>query len=139
MAALYASLATLLVAVVSGLVTLLVARRSKSGRIDTSEAAKLWDEGTAMRLELRSEVATLRAQLSEATTSIAELNIELRKARTDAARARKEAIESRRESQELIEQIKQLKGAVEDNSKRHQEEKDERDRLAAEAKGDTDE
>lgn len=44
------------------LVIWLVARRSKSGRIDTSEAATLWAESQAIRGELRAEVAELRKE-----------------------------------------------------------------------------
>lgn len=90
MSQLYAALGLVLVAIVSGVVTLLVARRSKSGKIDTSEAAKLWDEGTSMRLELRSEVASLRTQLAEAVEVVTELNKEIRESRAETEAARSE-------------------------------------------------
>lgn len=87
---LYGALGVVLVAIVSGVVSLLIARRSKSGKIDTSEAAKLWDEGTSMRLELRSEVASLRVQLADAVEAITALNAEIRQARAEAEAARGE-------------------------------------------------
>lgn len=48
---------------VTGGVTWLIARRSKSGDIETSEASSLWDESKEMRKELREEANTLRAEL----------------------------------------------------------------------------
>jgi ATP/maltotriose-dependent transcriptional regulator MalT len=53
-----------LLSVVTGVVAYLVARRQRSGRINTSEATQLWQESTALRAELRSEVTALRAQLA---------------------------------------------------------------------------
>lgn len=51
---------------VGGIITAAItqwgARRTTSGRVDTTEAAKLWDESNLMRQELRNEVVALRAQ-----------------------------------------------------------------------------
>lgn len=44
-------------------VTYLVARRTTSGKINTSEAKDLWDEATKMRVELRSQVESLQADI----------------------------------------------------------------------------
>jgi chromosome segregation ATPase len=49
-------------AIVSAIVAIYVAKRQHSGRIETTEAEKLWDEGAAMRKELRDEVLFVRAE-----------------------------------------------------------------------------
>lgn len=41
----------------------LINRRQNSGKIDTSEAAKLWEESTGMRHELRDQVAALQDEI----------------------------------------------------------------------------
>lgn len=41
----------------------LVARRKASGRIETTEAATLWEESQAMRKELREEAVVLRQEV----------------------------------------------------------------------------
>lgn len=67
-----------------GLVTLLVAKQKTSGRIGTSEAETLWDEGKAMRLELRSEVVSLRADVDRLQAEAAALHVEMRGLRDEA-------------------------------------------------------
>lgn len=42
----------------------LIARRTTSGKINTSEAKDLWDEATKMRLELRHQVESLQAEIA---------------------------------------------------------------------------
>lgn len=114
MTPLYVAIAGLLAAMVGSLVTWLISRRTKSGKIDTSEAATLWDEGTKMRLELRKEVTSLKSQLSEAITAVTELNQEIKAARLEAERAREETRQSRAETRELLHQIEILhEGQVE--------------------------
>lgn len=61
------------------LVTYLVAARRFSGRIESSEAADLWEESRSIRdwsqahiKELREEIDTLRANHSECETHLAE-------------------------------------------------------------------
>lgn len=41
----------------------IVARRTHSGQIKDSEAAKLWDESTKMRHELREQVEALQGEI----------------------------------------------------------------------------
>lgn len=45
-------------------------RRTKSGKIDTTEAGTLWLQAEAMRKELRDEVVDLKEQLREARSEI---------------------------------------------------------------------
>lgn len=104
----YGAAAVVLVAVISGAVTWAVARRTNSGKIDTSEAAKLWDEGTNMRLELRAEVLSLKSQLSEAITAVTELNREIKASRAETERAREETRQSREETRQLMAQIAEV-------------------------------
>ena len=46
-----------------GLFAYLSTKRTTSGRIDTTEAAKLWDESNLMRKELRDEVVAMREKV----------------------------------------------------------------------------
>ena len=106
------SLAVVLVAVVSGFVTWMIARRTKSGHIDTSEAATLWTEGTMMRKELRDQVTLLRKQLAEAITAISDLNDEIRRSRNETLAAREETRLSREETRQLMVQINAVHGEI---------------------------
>lgn len=63
-------------AVITGLVSYLIVRRTNSGNIDTSDAAVLWAESQAMRKELRDEVVSLR-------TEVTSLKRDLQKAEKD--------------------------------------------------------
>lgn len=54
----------LVVALIAASGTYLVARRTRSGDIGTSDASDLWAESQAIRKELREEVISLREQLS---------------------------------------------------------------------------
>jgi biopolymer transport protein ExbB/TolQ len=112
MTALYGALAVIVVSLISGYVTWLVARRTTSGKIDTSEAAKLWDEGTAMRLELRDEVAALKTQLHEAVVAVTGLNREIQASRAETEASREETRLSRAETRRLMSQIEELHGEV---------------------------
>jgi len=55
----------------------LIARRAKSGRIDTSEAATLWAESQAIRTELREELAELRRENENLRRENADLKMEV--------------------------------------------------------------
>lgn len=57
--------ALVLAALVAPLVTYLVAKRQRSGKIVTTEAAQLWNESTAMRRELRETVGRLEERVRE--------------------------------------------------------------------------
>jgi predicted RNase H-like nuclease (RuvC/YqgF family) len=67
--------------IVVGLFAYLSTRRTTSGRIDTTEAAKLWDESNLMRQELRNEVVASReliAALGGKVDLLTQQNAELR-------------------------------------------------------------
>lgn len=63
-------------ALLAPLATYLVARRQRSGRVITTEAAQLWTESTQMRKELRDHVARLEERVSEQEIRIKELERE---------------------------------------------------------------
>lgn len=98
---------------VTGLVTYLVARRTKSGKIDTSEAGKLWEESTLMRAELRQQVASLQQdqakQALKAAADMAAMRLDY-EARLAAVRVSYEGRVERCETtiRELRERIYQL-------------------------------
>lgn len=112
MEAVYGAIGMILVAVITGTVTWLTTRRTKSGKIDTSEAAKLWDEGTEMRRELRAEIVALKFQLGEAIQAVSDLNFELQKAREEVETARKEHQEAAEETHRLRLIIEELSKEV---------------------------
>lgn len=62
--------------VISAVVTYLVGRRSKTGRVATSEAADLWNESKAMRQELREEAASLRSGTAVLVARVEALELE---------------------------------------------------------------
>lgn len=109
---LYGAVGLVLVALVSGFFTWRIAKQTKSGKIDTTEAAKLWDEGTEMRRELKEEVVSLRARLTEAINAISDLNSAIERARAETERAREETHKSREETQQLMAQIAAISGEV---------------------------
>lgn len=115
----YGAIAIVLVAIVTGIFSWLVARgdlsvkmNAQSGKIDTSEAAKLWDEGTNMRVELREEVLSLKSQLRESNSTMKELTREIRISRDETERAQEEARKSREETRTLMAQIAELHNEV---------------------------
>lgn len=116
MTPIYSALAVILAAIISGVVAWLIARRTTSGKIDTSEAAKLWDEGTVMRKELRDEVILLKQQLNDAIAAVTGLNREIKASRSETEHAREETRQSRSETRILMEQIELLHAEVQTNN-----------------------
>lgn len=109
------ALGVVLAAAITGYFGYMIAKRTKSGQIDTSEAATLWVEGTAMRGELRNELASAKDQLErtnirlvEAIDAISELNREIRRTRQETEAAREETRISREETRRLMTQISDL-------------------------------
>lgn len=66
---------------VSSAVTWLIARRTTSGSISTSDAASLWAESNALRKEYRERAETLERQLEEVNTKLQTMTEELGKLR----------------------------------------------------------
>lgn len=91
------AVATQIIGVVLGggaltaLVAWWVAKRQRSGRVDTSEAASLWAESQAMRQELRAEVVASRTEISSLRTELVEVRAALAAVRAEADRYREES------------------------------------------------
>ena len=68
--------AAALTAGASAIVTYAAMRRSKSGRINSSEADVLWTESTALRRELREQVQALEKHIQSNEVEIAGLRSE---------------------------------------------------------------
>lgn len=96
----------LLGAVVTGGFGYLIARRNTSGRVNTTDAAKLWDESNAMRQELRDEVVALRGKVDNFEGQVAVLN-------TLNAELRGKHEECQRNEALLRDRLDRLEGAVE--------------------------
>lgn len=69
-------LAATLTAGISAIVTYAAMRRSKSGRINSSEADVLWTESSAIRRELREQVQALEKHIQANEVEIAGLRSE---------------------------------------------------------------
>lgn len=70
------SAAVILAALMAPLVTYLVARRQRSGKVITTEATQLWAESTQMRKELRDTVMRLEERVAQQDKRIRELERE---------------------------------------------------------------
>jgi peptidoglycan hydrolase CwlO-like protein len=84
----------------SALVAYLVARRSTSGNISTSAASDLWNEGQAIRIELRDEVTQLRGIIRELNAHIGQLE--------------QESFSDKKKIIDLTSKVKELEGRVRD-------------------------
>ena len=60
-------------AIITGLVAIILDRRSKSGRIETTEAKDLWDTLRGELSRLQNETTSLRAEITVARQEIAAL------------------------------------------------------------------
>lgn len=76
--------------IVGAVVTYLAARRKTSGRVDTSDAATLWDEASKMRDAYREEAKLLREE-------IVALKVEIKLWMDEATGLRREVFELREE------------------------------------------
>jgi len=61
---------------VTGLATWLVAARAASGRVQTTDAATLWEESRAIRIELRKEADLLRQRVDKLSEEVEECHAE---------------------------------------------------------------
>ncbi len=96
-------------AVISGAVAFAVARRQRSGRIDTTEAETLWAESQAMRTELRNEAETCRGEVSALRTEMVAVRAEASVMREEMVTLRQEGIVLRAESVSLREEMVTLR------------------------------
>ena len=75
-----------------------VSRQQRSGRINTSEATKLWEESTGMRHELRDQVEAL--------------NLEIKDLKIENAQQRAEIGTYRAEVEALTREVRKLRARV---------------------------
>lgn len=68
----------------SSFVTWLIAKRSTSGSISTSDAASLWAESNKLRKEYRDRAETLEKQLEEVNDKLQAMTEELTKLRVNS-------------------------------------------------------
>jgi chromosome segregation ATPase len=108
-ASVWGPLGIVLASIITGLVTWSIAqrtssdtRRTTSGRIDTSDAATLWEEAQKLRTEYREEVSALRTrqtdlerQLATAQSSLGDAKAKLGEAQYTISLLRSEVRELR--------------------------------------------
>lgn len=110
-----AAIIAIAAAILSPVGAFLVASRKMSGRIDTTDADKLWQEASDIRADYRDRVlacqdenARLRNELATARSEVATLRMELATSRNDLAGARNELADERNEIASLKHQIAEL-------------------------------
>lgn len=96
-------------AVISGFVAYIVARRQRSGRIDTTEAETLWAESQAMRKELRDEAENCRGEVLALREEMVAVREEASVMRQELVAIRQEGIVLRAESVALREEMVTLR------------------------------
>lgn len=113
----------LLGAALSALAAYAIAKRQRSGKIDTTEAETLWAEGQSMRQELRAETVTLREEVLALRSEAVAARNESSSMRVELASLREESIEMhaamsklRAECAALTEEIVSLRGQMADDT-----------------------
>ena len=96
-------------AAITGAVAYAVARRQRSGKIDTTEAETLWAEGQAMRRELRDEAETCRQEVLALRSEMVAVRAEASVMRQELVAIRQEGIVLRAESVALREEMVTLR------------------------------
>ena len=96
-------------ALVSAAGAYIIAKRQRSGRIDTTEAETLWAESQAMRTELRNRAETLEAEVIALRAELAAQRIESAAMREEMVALRQEGIVLRAESVALREEMVTLR------------------------------
>jgi chromosome segregation ATPase len=101
-------------AIVTASVTYLVARRSTSGKINTSSAETLWAEADKLRSTYREESEKNRKESEHLRKEVQALREEVSKLREEGQAQRAEAEEQRREARALREELTLTKKKLED-------------------------
>lgn len=94
--------------VISAMVTWLVAKRTTSGNISTSDAASLWAESNTLRKEYRLRAESLESQLQEVNTKLQQVMTELTALKTNSASMSKKIDELKRVIATLQKENKRL-------------------------------
>lgn len=108
-------------AVAAAVVTWLVARRQRSGRVNTTEAETLWEERRLMAVDARAdndrirkdllatrdELTATRLELAATRKESAALRVELAAARSEAAVVRNEIVDAHVRIRELEARLKE--------------------------------
>jgi predicted nuclease with TOPRIM domain len=98
-------LAPIVVALVSALGTYLAVVRKTSGRIDTTEASKLWEEARNLREVYLGELTRLREGLEAQNAKVEKVEQELEQVHDDLK-------ECHRAERQLIQRIEELERAA---------------------------
>jgi len=76
------ALAAILGTAAGGIATYVIARRTSSGQIRTSEAAVIWEASESIRHDLTAELKAVKAELAGVKTELARVSAELAALRT---------------------------------------------------------
>lgn len=99
-------------AALSALAAYAIAKRQRSGKIDTTEAETLWAEGQAMRQELRAETVTLREEVLALRTEAVAARNESSSLRVELATLRAESTETHKAMATLREECAALHAEI---------------------------
>lgn len=88
-------------AAITAIVTVYLGKRSKSGKIETSEAKDLWDTLRAELARLQTETTELRAELTVVRLEMATLREEASKVRTYVQSLQEDLVIAHQDAQNL--------------------------------------
>lgn len=98
--------------VAAPLLSYLVAKRKSSGRIETTDAERLWTEAESLRRAYKDERFEDRVELQAMRAELASLRAELAVARAELAAALPELAAARAEANALRIEVDQLRTAL---------------------------
>lgn len=99
-------------AALSALAAWAIARRQRSGTIETTEAQTLWSEGQAMRQELRAEAVVLREEVQALRSEAVACRDEAGRMRVELLSLRQESVETHKTMATLREECAALHAEI---------------------------
>lgn len=104
--------------VVSVVGAYVVARMRASGRIENTDANKLWDAINAYSAQQADEIRALRAEVAAAHVEMGTLRVEVARMRAETDKQRTDAIKSRATARRCESEIAELKSLLVEARKR---------------------
>ncbi len=99
-------IAGIVIALITAIISAYINRRSKTGKINTSEAKDLWDTLRSELARLQKETTDLRAEMAVAREEMSALRLETATTRADVVDTNKRLISCLEHSKFLEEQLR---------------------------------